>query len=254
MQAVEEMGVSHGGGNSLQPSLSDSEGSSEDDETEGGPTSQDNAAVLETGMESRRTLCSTQSRTTSDKLSELQPSCSSSITGVLSQDEGRRVPSETSSSLLLTVEPPDQDAGQNNEGSYQDGGLSVQELQKGDGEVGGSGGGEEDSGTDEDGDSEGSSTFPSPSVGLQTLSLQTQAHQPSRDKRRTDSKSSSPTATSYMQGDQTRIRQLVKRTVAKKRKQQKQRQQSKPKKDTASAAARRSKKSSRRAVRQDDFW
>ena len=256
MQAVEEMGVSHGGGASLQPSLSDSEGSSEDDETEGGPTSQDNAAVLETGMESRRTLCSTQSRTTSDKLSELQPSCSSSITGVLSQDEGRRVPSETSSSLLLTVEPPDhQDAGQNNEGLYQDGGLSVQKLQKGDGEVGGSGGGgggEEDSGTDEDEDSEGSSTFPSPAVGLQT-SLQTQAHQPSRDKR-TDSKSSSPTATSYMQGDQTRIRQLVKRTVAKKRKQQKQRQQPKPKKDTASAAARRSKKSSRRAVRQDDFW
>lgn len=252
MQAVEEMGVSHGGGASLQPSLSDSEGSSEDDEAEGCPTSQDIAAVLETGMESRRILCSTQSKTTSDKLSELQPSCSSSITGVLSQDQGRRVPSETSSSLLLTVEPPDhQDADQNNEGSY---GLSVQGLQKGggDGEVGATGGSEEvqeDSGTDEDGDSEDSSTFPSPSVGLQTLSLQTQAHQPS-----TNDKSSSPTATSYVQGEQTRIRQLVKRTVAKKRKQQKQRQQPKPKKDTASAAARRSKKSSRRAVRQDDFW
>ena len=258
MQAVEEMGVSHGGGNSLQPSLSDSEGSSEDGEAEGCPTSQDNAAVLETGMESRRTLCSTQSKTTFDKLSELQPSCSSSIAGVLSQDEGRRVPSETSSSLLLTVEPPDhQDADQNNEGSYQDGGgLSVQGSQKGggDGEVGGSEEVQEDSGTDEDGDSEDSSTFPSPSVGLQTLSLQTQAHQPSRDKRRTNGKSSSPTATSYVQGEQTRIRQLVKRTVAKKRKQQKQRQQPKPKKDTASAAARRSKKSSRRAVRQDDFW
>ena len=258
MQAVEEMGVSHGGGASLQPSLSDSEGSSEDGEAEGCPTSQDNAAVLETGMESRRILCSTQSRTMSDKLSELQPSCSSSITGVLSQDEGRRVPSETSSSLLLTVEPPDhQDADQNNEGSYQDGGgLSVQGLQKGggdgDGEVGATGGSEdvqEESGTDEDGDSEDSSTFPSPSVGLQTLSLQTQAHQPS-----TNDKSSSPTATSYVQGEQTRIRQLVKRTVAKKRKQQKQRQQPKPKKDTASAAARRSKKSNRRAVRQDDFW
>ena len=246
------MGLSHGGANSLQPSLSDSEGSSEG-ETEGGPTSQDNAAVLETSLRTG-TLCSTPE---SERLSEPLPSLSGT-TGVLSQDKGRMLPSETSSPLLSTVESPDQhqDAGQNNEGPYpREGGLSVQGLQRGDGEVGSGGSSEEvqdDSGTDEDGDSEGSSSFPS--SGLQTLSLQTKAHQPSRDERRTDSRSSSATATSYVQGDQTRMRQLVKRTVAKKRKQQHQKQQPRPKKDAASAATRRSKKASRRAVRQDDFW
>lgn len=242
------MGLGNGGDTSLQPSLSDSEGSSEEGETEGDPTSQDDAAVLETSL---------RTTTESEKLSEPLPSLSGT-TGVLSQDKGRMVPSETSSPLLSIVESPDacHNTGQSNEGPYQreGGGLLVQGLQR-DGEVGSGGSSEEvedDSSTDEDGDSEGSSSFPS--VGLKTLSLQTKAHQPSRDKRRTDSKNSSTTATSYVQGDQARMRQLVKRTVAKKHKQQHQKQQPRPKKDTASAATRRSKKASRRAVRLDDFW
>ena len=240
------MGLSNGGDTSLQPSLSDSEGSSEG-ETEGGPSSQDNAAVLETSLRT-----GTYSTHESEKLSEPLPSLSGT-TGILSQDKGRMVPSETSSPLLSIVESPDacHNTDQSNEGPNQrEGGLLVQGLQR-DGEVGGSGGSSEEvedgSGTDEDGDGEGSSSFPS--VGLQTLSLQTKAHQPSRDKRRTDTKNSSTTATSYVQGDQARMRQLVKRTVAKKHKQQ-----PRPKKDTASAATRRSKKASRRAVRLDDFW
>ena len=244
-----------GGDTSLQLSLSDSEGSSEEGETEGGPTSQDDAAALETSLRTGTTLCSTPE---SERLSEPLPSLSGT-SGVLSQDKGRMLPSETSFPLLSIVESPDacHNTGQGNEGSCpREDGLLVQGLQRGDGEVG-SGGSEEvqgDSDADEDGDSEGSSSFPS--VGLQTLSLQTKVHQPSRDNRRTDSKSSSVTATSYVQGDQARMRQLVKRTVAKKRKQQHQKQQSRPKKDAASAAARRSKKASRRAVRQDDydFW
>ena len=245
------MGLSNGGDTSLQPSLSDSEGSSEG-ETEGGPSSQDNAAVLETSLRT-----GTYSTHESEKLSEPLPSLSGT-TGILSQDKGRMVPSETSSPLLSIVESPDacHNTDQSNEGPNQrEGGLLVQGLQR-DGEVGGSGGSSEEvedgSGTDEDGDGEGSSSFPS--VGLQTLSLQTKAHQPSRDKRRTDTKNSSTTATSYVQGDQARMRQLVKRTVAKKHKQQHQKQQPRPKKDTASAATRRSKKASRRAVRLDDFW
>ena len=244
------MGLSNGGDTSLQPSLSDSEGSNEG-ETEGGPSSQDNAAVLETSLRT-----GTYSTPESEKLSEPLPSLSGT-TGALSQDKGRMVPSETSSPLLSTVESPDacHNTDQSNEGPNQrEGGLLVQGLQR-DGEVGSGGSSEEvedDSGTDEDGDGEGSSSFPS--VGLQTLSLQTKAHQPSRDKRRTDSKNPSATATSYVQGDQVRMRQLVKRTVAKKHKQQHQKQQPRPKKDTASAATRRSKKASRRAVRLDDFW
>ena len=247
-----------GGDTSLQPSLSDSEGSSEEGETEGGPTSQDDAAALETSLRTGTTLCSTPE---SERLSEPLPSLSGT-SGVLSQDKGRMLPSETSFPLLSIVESPDacHNTGQSNEGSCQrEDDLLVQGLHRGDGEVG-TGGSEEvqdDSGTDEDGDSEGSSSFPS--VGLQTLSLQTKAYQPLRDNRRTDStdsKSSSVTATSYVQGDQARMRQLVKRTVAKKRKQQHQKQQSRPKKDAASATTRRSKKASRRAVRQDDydFW
>lgn len=242
------MGLGNGGDTSLQPSHSDSEGSSEG-ETEGGPSFQDNAAVLETSLRT-----GTYSTPESEKLSEPLPSLSGT-TGVLSQDKGRMVPSETSSPLLSIVESPDACHNTGHEGPHQrEGGLLVQGLQR-DGEVGSGGSSEEvedDSGTDEDGDSEGSSSFPS--VGLKTLSLQTKAHQPSRDKRRTDSKNSSATATSYVQGDQARVRQLVKRTVAKKHKQQHQKQQPRPKKDTASAATRRSKKASRRAVRLDDFW
>lgn len=267
--------LGHSGTSPLEPpcsssdSNSDLESSSKED-TEGDLITQDNAAVLDTGLDVG-TSCSSQQDAESKRLSEQLPSASGcSLPGEVGELSQELL--EPSSTMF---EPLDQHRpGESNGGaldqhkpsqstrrtSFKHDGLSVQELQNSSEEVGSSDGSDTDSGEeveggrdkDEGGDA---SCEASPSEDLQNLSLQNKRYRPHRDKRECGETTPQTltAAASIGERDQARIRQLVKRTVAKKRKQQQRRLR--PNKVTNnSTAVRRSKKSSRRAVTQDGFW
>ena len=258
------MGLSHSGAAPVEPlcssseSDSDSEGSSTSEEdVEGDLSSQ---LVLDAGLEVGAP-CSSRQGAGSKRLSGQPPSA----TGCSSPSELGELSQELLEPSPPMLEPLDQHrAGQSNGGTSlkhsRDDGLSVQEVRNSSGEVGSSDGSDTDeaggvrrgSDQDEEGDA---SCEASPSEDLQNLSLQNKTYQPHRDKRRAhiDSTAQTLAAATSCGGEQARIRQLVKRTVAKKRKQQ-QRHLRPNKVATNSTAVRRSKKSSRRAVTQDDFW
>jgi len=290
------MGLSHSGATPLghsgtsqlespcssSDSNSDLESSSEED-TEGDLITQDNAAVLDTGLDVG-TSCSSQQGAESKRLSEQPPSASGCSlpgeVGELSQellepsstmfeplDQHR--PGERNGGTLDQYRPGERNGGtldqyrpsqSTRRTSFKHDGLSVQELQNSSGEVGSSDGSDTDSGEeveggrdkDEGGDA---SCEASPSEDLQNLSLQNKRYWPHRDKReRGETTPQTLTAAASIgESDQGRIRLLVKRTVAKKRKQQ-QRHLRPNRVTNNSTAVRRSKKSSRRAVTQDGFW
>lgn len=231
--------------------------SSSEEDTEGDLITQDNAAVLDTGLDVG-TSCSSQQGAESKRLSEQLPSASGcSLPGEVGELSQELL--EPSSTML---EPLDQHrpGESTRRTSFKHDGLSVQELQNSSGEVGSSDGSDTDSGEeveggrdkDEGGDA---SCEASPSEDLQNLSLQNKRYRPHRDKReRGETTPQTLTAAASIgESDQGRIRLLVKRTVAKKRKQQ-QRHLRPNRVTNNSTAVRRSKKSSRRAVTQDAFW